>query len=121
MCGEPYPSPHLSTVEHRLDSLGTSLVISTPPLVDLRRPLDFLDCDVKVNEAGALAPNSEALFAEELCNLLVSLEAAIPRSGKEIASLLMKKAIMGDIKKMKEYLKCKSKKSGAAKKAPRVD
>jgi hypothetical protein len=49
------------------------------------------------------------------------LEAAIPGSGKEIASLFTKKAMMGGIEKVKEYLRRISKKSGASKKAPRVD
>jgi hypothetical protein len=49
------------------------------------------------------------------------LEAAIPGSGKEIASLLTKKATMGNIKKVKEYLMRNSKKSGAAAKAPPLD
>jgi hypothetical protein len=119
LCGEPSP---LSMVQHRLDSLGTSSVVSTPSLVDLSQSLDFVDRGVKVNEAGALAPKFEAaLFAEELRSLLVSLEAAIPGSGKEIASLLTDKATMGGIKKVKEYLRRISKKSGASKKAPKVD
>jgi hypothetical protein len=35
-----------------------------------------------------LAPNFEALFGKELCDLLVSLEAANPGYGKEIACVL---------------------------------
>jgi hypothetical protein len=121
LCGEASPSPSLSMVQQQLDSLGTSSVVSTPPLVDLSQPLDFVDHGAKVTEAGALAPNSEALFIEELHNLLVSFEVAIPGSGKEIASLLAGKTTMGDIKKVKEYFKHVSKKSGTAKKAPKVD
>jgi hypothetical protein len=34
LCGEPSPSP-LSMVQQQLDSLGTSSVVSTPPLVDI--------------------------------------------------------------------------------------
>jgi hypothetical protein len=52
-----------------------------------------------------LVPSPEALFAKELCNLLVGLEAARPRSGKVIVSLRSKKAKMGKIKLVKKYLK----------------
>jgi hypothetical protein len=90
-------------------------MVFTLPLVDISQPLDFVDHGVKVNEAGALAPNSEALFAEELYNLLVSLEVAIPGSGKEIARLLSEKVTMGAMKKVKEYRRHLSKKSGRRK------
>jgi hypothetical protein len=39
-----------------------------------------------------LVPNSEALFSKELSDLLVSLEAASPGYGMEIASVLTGKA-----------------------------
>jgi hypothetical protein len=39
-----------------------------------------------------LAPNSDALFAKELSDLLVSLEVAIPGYGMEIARVLVGKA-----------------------------
>jgi hypothetical protein len=37
------------------------------------QPLDFVDCGDKVNDAGALAPQSNALFAKELRDLPDSL------------------------------------------------
>lgn len=52
------------------------------------QPLDFVDRGDKVNEAGALAPQPDALFAKELRNLLISLEAACPGYGNEIACVL---------------------------------
>jgi hypothetical protein len=41
-----------------------------------------------------------------------------PRSGKEIACLLAEKATVGNTKKVKEYLRSVSKKSGVTKKTP---
>jgi hypothetical protein len=64
--------------------------------------LDFDDLGGKVNEADVLS--SETLFAKELCDLLVNLEAAILGSSKEIASILIEKAMMGKVKKVKAYL-----------------
>jgi hypothetical protein len=74
----------------------------------LSQPLDFVDHGEKVNEVGELAPNFEALFANELCNLLVCLEAA--RSSKEIACLCTRKGTSYKIKKLKKYLRSTSKK-----------
>jgi hypothetical protein len=45
--------------------------------VDLSQPLDLFDLGGMVNGEDALS--SEALFAKELCDLLVSFEAVIPR------------------------------------------
>jgi hypothetical protein len=53
----------------------------------------------------------EALFAKQLCDLLVSLKAAIPGNGKEIACLLTGKDSRGNIKKVKKSLRSKSKKA----------
>jgi hypothetical protein len=100
LCGE---STHpLSMVHPELDSLGSLAVASTPSL-EPSQSLGFAD--------------SEALFAKELCGLLASLEAASPGSSKEIARLLSEKDSRGKIKKVKEYLKNKSSKCGAARKA----
>jgi hypothetical protein len=55
-------------VQVQVDSIGTLKVAFTPSLVDLSQSLDFTDRFVKVNEAGALAPNFETLFAKELFN-----------------------------------------------------
>jgi hypothetical protein len=49
-----------------------------------------------------LAPNSEALFGKELCDLLVSLVTANPIYGKEIACILMGKASKGLIRKVEK-------------------
>jgi hypothetical protein len=61
--GEPSPSPTLFMVQVHVDSIGTLKVAFTPSLVDLIQSLDF------TNQAGALAPNSETLFAKELFNI----------------------------------------------------
>ena len=50
----------------------------------------------------ALAPCSDALFAKELCNLLYSLEAASPRSGKAVACILTGKFNEDKIKKVEK-------------------
>jgi hypothetical protein len=118
LCGEPSPSSSLPTMHLQVDLLGVSVVAPAAPSMDLDQPLDFVDRVGRSNVAVALAPSSDALFAKELCNLLVSLEAASPGSGKEIASLLSEKATTGKIMKVKEYLKSISKKSGVLRKAP---
>ena len=87
--------------------MGSQLLLppvaaSMPPSMKPGQPLVSVD--------------SEALFAKELCGLLVSLEMAIPRSGKEIDRLLSGKDSGGRIKKVNEYLKSKIKKCGAARK-----
>jgi hypothetical protein len=74
-----------------------------PPSPKLSQSLAFVD--------------SEALFAKELCNLLSSLEMAIPGSSKEIVHLLSGKDSGDKTKKVKEYLKRKSKKSSTTRKA----
>jgi hypothetical protein len=57
-----------------------------------------------IDEAGVLAPNSEALFGKEICDLLVSLEAASPGYGKEIACVLAGDASEELIKKVEKSL-----------------
>jgi hypothetical protein len=64
-------------------------------------------CD-EASEACALTPSSEALL-KELCDLLVILKAASPGSCKEIACLLTEKSTICKIKRVKEYLKSKTK------------
>ncbi|KAK1646404.1 hypothetical protein QYE76_064209 [Lolium multiflorum] len=103
------PSPPLSMVHLHVDSLVTSKVASAPPPVEASR------CGDKVIEVGALAPNSDALFASELCDLLARLEATSPGSSKEIARLLEEKSSR-KIQKVKDYLRSRSKKSGATRK-----
>jgi hypothetical protein len=65
--------------------------------------LDFVDT------GGVLAPNSEALFGKELCDLLVSLEVANPGYGKEIACVLTEKASKGLIRKVEKSLRSRKK------------
>jgi hypothetical protein len=69
-------------------------------------------------EVGALAPNSDELFARELCGLLVRLEAASPGSSKEIARLLADKSSRGNIQKVKEYLRSRSRKVTPQERSP---
>jgi hypothetical protein len=66
------PSPPLSLVHLQVDSFVTSDVASAPP------PVEASHCGSKVIDEGALAPNSHALFASELCDLLDRLETASP-------------------------------------------
>jgi hypothetical protein len=108
------PSPPLSMVHQQADSLVISEVASAPP------PVEASPCGDKVIEADVSAPNSDALFASELCDLLARLEAASPGSSKEIARLLEEKSSRGKIQKVKDYLRSKSKKNGAARKESAV-
>jgi hypothetical protein len=82
-------------------------VVSTRPLVEPT---------TTKREAGALAPNYKALFAREPCEFLVSLEVTTPGSAKEISYLLTTKILRREIKKMKKYLKRKSKNSDTIRK-----
>jgi hypothetical protein len=72
----------------------------------------------EVAEASVLAPNSDALFAKELSDLLVSLEAAIPGYGMEIASVLAGKASKDIVRKVEKSLRSKRKKMVIIWKAP---
>jgi hypothetical protein len=69
-----------------------------------------------VDEIDASASDSEALFAKELCDLLITLESACPGSGKEIVDILTGKDSRDIIKKVKKSLKSKCKKSDRARK-----
>jgi hypothetical protein len=70
-------------------------------------------------KAGVLAPNSEALFAKELSDLLVSLKAASPGYGMEIACVLAGKAYEDIIRKVEKSLRTKRKKMVFSWKFPR--
>jgi hypothetical protein len=74
----------------------------------------------EVAEAGVLALNSDALFAKELSALLVSLEAAIPGYGMEIACVLAGKASEHTIRKVEKSLRSKRKKMVFSWKFPRL-
>jgi hypothetical protein len=60
---------------------------------------DFVDI------GGVLASNSKALFGKELCDLLVSLEAANIGYGKKIACVLAEKASKDLIRKVLKSLR----------------
>jgi hypothetical protein len=98
LCGESVPPP--SMLHKEVDSFGSSEVAYATLSLEASQSLV-----------------SEDLFAKELCDLLITLEAAIPGSSKEIASLLSEKATGDKIKRVKEYLRGKSKKSNATRKA----
>jgi hypothetical protein len=83
LCGDS--APPLSIVHLEVDSLGSLAVASTPPSLEHNQSLDFVD--------------SKALFAKELRDLVVSLEAAIHGSGNEIACLLLRKDSGGKSKR----------------------
>jgi hypothetical protein len=70
--------------------------------------------------------NLDALFAKELCDVLIGLEAAISRCGREIVCLLTGMIIKDKIKmgycpqtaiRKEKLLKCKEKKNDAMEKA----
>lgn len=107
LCVEP--SPPLSMVHLQVDSLGTSVVASALAPVEPSHLGEVVEADV-------LAPNSEALFAKELCELLVSLEAASPGYGKEIACVLAGQASEVVIRRVEKSLRRVRKKSGVARK-----
>ena len=94
LCGES--TPPLSVMHLEVASPVPSVATSMPPLTEPDQPLVSID--------------SDALFAKELCWLLVSLEAAIPGSDKEIVRLLSGKDTCGKIEKVNEYFKSKIKK-----------
>jgi hypothetical protein len=108
LCGE---SSVASMVElGSLESVAVAMT-SLPPA--LEEP-DFVDT------VGVLAPNSEALFGKELYDLLVSLEAANPGYGKEIACVLTGKASKGLIRKVEKSLRSRKKNSIITIKLPQL-
>jgi hypothetical protein len=85
-----------------------SLVVTSTPSPPPPGPCQSLA--TLSSEAGVLAPNSEALFGKELCDLLVRLETASPEYGMEIASVLAGNASEDVIKKVEKSLRNKRKK-----------
>jgi hypothetical protein len=83
--------------------------LATLPFIDIGHVVSLSD---KIVEAGVLAPNSEALFAKELSDLLVSLEAASPGYGIEITCVLARKASEDMIKKGREIAQKQKKEKG---------
>jgi hypothetical protein len=83
------------------DASDTQSSVSTRHVVSLSNEVD---------EAGVLASNSDALFAKELSDLLISLETVSPGYGMEIASVLAGKASKDIIRKVEKSLRTKRKK-----------
>jgi hypothetical protein len=81
-----------------MEELGSleSMAVAISPSPLLSEPLDFVDTE------GVLAPNSEAFFGKEIYDLLVSLEAASPGYGKEVACVLAGKASKSLIRKVEK-------------------
>jgi hypothetical protein len=79
-------------------------------------PLLVVPLGGEIGEVGASAPDSETLFAKELCDLLISLESVCLGGGKEIIDILATKDSRGIIKKVKMSLMSKCKKSDMARK-----
>jgi hypothetical protein len=92
------------SMTHQVDSHETLVVAAAHPPVEPCQPLVFVDPGDKITKAGALAPEADALFAKELGDLLVSLEAASPGYGKEIACVLAGNASEDMIKKVEKSL-----------------
>jgi hypothetical protein len=101
LCGES--SMVLPMELGSLEACAVAMTPSPPPLKPCQAP-------AIVESGGVLAPNSEALFGKELCDLLVSLEAASPGYGMEIASVLARKASEAIIKKVEKSFRKKRKK-----------
>jgi hypothetical protein len=99
----PLSEPCEPTAHVDSGGLDASATLSS---VAIRHVVSLNDETVK---KGVLAPNSEALFAKELSDLLVSLEAASPGYGMEIASVLAGKASEDIIRKVEKSLKSKRK------------
>jgi hypothetical protein len=101
--------------------LGSSeaLVVATTPSPPQLEPCESLD---SLDSGEVLAPNSDALFAKELCGLLASLEAASPGYGKDIACVLAGKASEDLLREVEKSLRKVSiwgrrRKRGVARKA----
>jgi hypothetical protein len=99
-----------------LRSLEASVVAMTPS----PPPLRPCQAPAIVDSGGVLAPNFEALFGKELYDLLVSLEAASPGYGMDIACVLAGKASEDIIKKVEKSLRSKRKKKVYFWKFPRL-
>ena len=84
----------LSVVEH-----GASDVAALPSSATIEQVMPVSGMTI---EPSVLAPtpNSNALFAKELCDLLASVEVARPGLGRSIACLLMGTPIKGKQKKV---------------------
>jgi hypothetical protein len=70
----------------------------------------------EVAEARVLAPNSDVLFAKELSNLLINLEAVSHEYGMEIASVLAGMASKNIIRKVEKSLRTKRRRWSSSRK-----
>jgi hypothetical protein len=86
-----------------LEASAVSMTSSPPTLKPCQAP-------AIVDSGDVLGPNSETLFGKELFDLLVSLEAASPEYGIDIACVLAGKTSEDIIKKMEKSLRSKRKK-----------
>jgi hypothetical protein len=73
-----------------------------------------------VDSGDVLGPNFKALFGKEVFDLLVSLEAASPGYGMDIACVLVGKASEDIIKKVEKSFRSKRKKMVFSWKLPRL-
>jgi hypothetical protein len=85
----PSPPPLESCQSIAFVNSGGLDALATPSSLTIGHVVYLND---EVNEADVLAPNFDALFAKEFCDCLISLKAACPRYGKEIACILTSKA-----------------------------
>jgi hypothetical protein len=93
--------------------------VDTPTILSLPKPSDVGSAHISPRPQD----NPDALFEEEISDLLSGLEAAIPGLGMVIACLLTRMAIKGKSKKVgdslglasrrRSYSGCKDNKSGA--------
>jgi hypothetical protein len=86
-----------------LEASAVSMTPSPPPLKPCQAP-------VIVDSGDVLGPNFKALFGKEVFDLLVSLEAASPGYGMDIACVLVGKASEDIIKKVEKSFRSKRKK-----------
>lgn len=112
---------------------GASKEMWSPPSFESSQSIDSPDCGCldgvvthspvtigqvvymgdEVDDVGVLAPNPEALFMKDLCNLLSNLEATSPGRGKAIACLLTGTTTRGNTKKLENSVRSEDKKSRA--------
>jgi hypothetical protein len=125
-CQSPQPDVSAAYEREGMDAILDPVLHITPEFHELCEesskvlPLEVGSCEALVTSlpqspaslvSGAvLAHSSDALFAKELCGLLVSLEAASPGYGKDIACVLAGKASKELIRKVEKSLRTKRKK-----------
>jgi hypothetical protein len=111
LCGEL--SVVLPVELRSLEASVVNMAPSPPPLRPCQAP-------AIVDSGGVLAPNSEALFGKELCDLLVNLDTASPGYGMKIACVLAGKAFEDMIKKVENSPRSERKKRVIFSNLPRL-